>query len=57
MNEQQAYQEGLQNVLEKYGRDITAAAKDGKVDRLSVVMMRFVVLPVFYHVRLKTIRF
>ena len=32
MNEQQAYQEGLQNVLEKYGRDITAAAKDGKVD-------------------------
>ena len=32
MNEQQAYQEGLQNVLEKYGRDITAAARDGKVD-------------------------
>ena len=32
MNEQQAYQEGLQNVLEKYGRDITAAVKDGKVD-------------------------
>ena len=29
MNEQQAYQEGLQNVLEKYGRDITAAARDG----------------------------
>ena len=32
MNEQQAYQEGLQNVLEKYGRDITASVKDGKVD-------------------------
>ena len=32
MNEQQAYQEGLQNVLEKYGRDITEAVKDGKVD-------------------------
>ena len=32
MNEQQAYQEGLQNVLEKYGRDITAAVRDGKVD-------------------------
>ena len=32
MNEGQAYQEGLQNVLEKYGRDITSAVKDGKVD-------------------------
>ena len=32
MKEQQAYQEGLQNVLEKYGRDITASVKDGKVD-------------------------
>ena len=32
MNEQRAYQEGLQNVLEKYGRDITAAVRDGKVD-------------------------
>ena len=32
MNEQQAYQEGLQNVLEKYGRDITRGRKDGKVD-------------------------
>ncbi len=32
MNEQQEYQEGLQNVLEKYGRDITDAVKAGKVD-------------------------
>ena len=32
MNEGQAYQEGLQNVLEKYGRDITSMVKDGKVD-------------------------
>ncbi len=32
MNEAQAYQDGLQNVLEKYGRDITEAVKDGKVD-------------------------
>ena len=32
MNEQQAYQEGLQNPLEKYGRDIVAAVKDGKID-------------------------
>ena len=32
MNEQNAYQENLQNVLEKYGRDITAGVKDGKVD-------------------------
>ena len=26
------YEENLQNVLEKYGRDIVAAAKDGKID-------------------------
>ena len=26
------YEENLQNVLEKYGRDITASVKDGKVD-------------------------
>ena len=32
MNEGQAYQENLQNVLEKYGRDITSMVKDGKVD-------------------------
>ena len=32
MNQEQAYQEGLQNVLEKYGRDITAAVRDGKID-------------------------
>ena len=29
---QQGYEENLQNVLEKYGRDITKNAKDGKVD-------------------------
>ena len=29
---QQGYDENLQNVLEKYGRDITKNAKDGKVD-------------------------
>ena len=29
---QQEYEENLQNVLEKYGRDITKNAKDGKVD-------------------------
>ena len=32
MDERQAYQEGLQNVLEKYGRDIVKAAMDGKID-------------------------
>ena len=32
MNQEQAYQESLQNVLEKYGRDITAAVRDGKID-------------------------
>ncbi|MBQ9011201.1 MAG: AAA family ATPase [Bacilli bacterium] len=32
MNEQQGYEENLQNPLEKYGRDITASVKDGKVD-------------------------
>ena len=32
MNQEQAYQENLQNVLEKYGRDITEAARDGKID-------------------------
>ena len=26
------YEESLQNVLEKYGRDIVKAAKDGKID-------------------------
>ncbi|MBQ9318233.1 MAG: AAA family ATPase [Bacilli bacterium] len=29
---QQGYEENLKNVLEKYGRDITKNAKDGKVD-------------------------
>ena len=28
------YQENLENVLEKYGRDITKSAKDGKTDWL-----------------------
>ena len=31
MNNQE-YQENLENVLEKYGRDITQASKDGKID-------------------------
>ena len=29
---QQGYEENLENVLEKYGRDITKSAKEGKVD-------------------------
>lgn len=32
MNENNPYQENLENVLEKYGRDITKNVKDGKVD-------------------------
>ena len=32
MNPEKEYQEGLQNVLEKYGRDITKSVKDGKID-------------------------
>ncbi len=32
MNPEQEYQERLKNPLEKYGRDIVAAVKDGKVD-------------------------
>ena len=32
MNPEQEYQEGLKNPLEKYGRDIVAAVKDGKVN-------------------------
>ena len=32
MNGQNPYEENLQNVLEKYGRDITNEAKDGKID-------------------------
>ncbi len=32
MNPEKEYQEGLQNPLEKYGRDITKNVKDGKVD-------------------------
>ena len=32
MNPEKEYQEGLQNPLEKYGRDITQSVKDGKVD-------------------------
>ncbi len=32
MNMQNPYQENLENVLEKYGRDITSAVRDGKVD-------------------------
>jgi len=32
MNNNNMYGEALENVLEKYGRDIVAAAKDGKID-------------------------
>ena len=32
MNNQNPYQENLENVLEKYGRDIVKSVKDGKVD-------------------------
>ena len=32
MNEQNPYQENLENVLEKYGRDIVKAVKDNKID-------------------------
>lgn len=32
MNNQNPYQENLENVLEKYGRDIVTAVKDGKID-------------------------
>ncbi len=32
MNMQNPYQESLENVLEKYGRDITKSVRDGKVD-------------------------
>ena len=32
MNEQNPYEENLKNVLDKYGRDITKEAKDGKID-------------------------
>ena len=32
MNENNPYEENLKNVLEKYGRDITKMAKDGKID-------------------------
>ena len=32
MNPEKEYQEGLQNPLEKYGRDITKNVKDGKID-------------------------
>ena len=32
MNEEQVYQEGLKNPLEKYGRDIVEAVKSGKID-------------------------
>lgn len=32
MNNQNPYQENLENVLEKYGRDIVKAVKDGKID-------------------------
>ena len=31
MNERNPYQENLENVLEKYGRDIVQAVKDGKI--------------------------
>ena len=31
MNGINPYQENLENVLEKYGRDITQSAKDGKM--------------------------
>ncbi len=32
MNQENPYAEALQNVLEKYGRDVTKEAKDGKID-------------------------
>ena len=32
MNGQNPYEENLQNVLEKYGRDIVESVKNGKVD-------------------------
>ena len=33
MNMNNPYEENLQKPLEKYGRDITKAAKDGKVNK------------------------
>lgn len=32
MNGQNPFQENLENVLEKYGRNVTLLAKDGKID-------------------------
>ena len=32
MNGQVPYQENLENVLEKYGRDIVKSVRDGKID-------------------------
>ncbi len=32
MNNQNPFEENLQNVLEKYGRDVTVEAKEGKID-------------------------
>ena len=32
MNQNNPYQENLENVLEKYGRDITTSVRDGKID-------------------------
>lgn len=40
MNMNNPYEENLQKPLEKYGRDITKAAKDGKQILLQVVMMK-----------------
>lgn len=40
MNMNNPYEENLQKPLEKYGRDITKAAKDGKLIQLLVVMKK-----------------
>ena len=39
MNMENPFGESLQNPLEKYGRDITKAAKDGKIDPVLVKLL------------------
>ena len=57
MNNQNPYQENLENVLEKYGRDITKNVKDGKVDPVIGRDEEIRRLLEFYQEKLKIIQF
>ena len=57
MNGQNPYEENLQNVLEKYGRDIVESVKNGKVDPIIGRDEEVRNIPVYFLEKLKIIQF